>query len=256
MEKRKLLLVAISVGLFLVLSIGAAILVFAPRNIPVSPGPLSTGTGGAIAPSVSHLSPPVFPFEAPRSDAPSAVDPLEFVRGVPGLQTAPEGTARDGTNLHIRGTGQGETLINIATPSTAAVPDTAPVGRAVSPTARTSPAATPPAAATATRAATAPAQTAQPRAPASRPAAQARTQNDYWVQTGAFSTIATAEKVKENLADKGINSIIDNRVVNGQTLFRVRVGPYGSQGEANYWLSLIKSINGFEDSQIRQTSRL
>ncbi|MCL2069809.1 MAG: SPOR domain-containing protein [Treponema sp.] len=250
MEKRKLLLVAISVGLFLVLSIGAAILFFAPRNVAVSPGVLSTGTG-AIAPPISQISPPVYPLEASRAGTPSALDPSELVREVPGLEAAPEGTARDGASLHIRGTGQGETVINIATPSTAAVPDTAPVGRAAAPAARTTAAAPRPAAAAAP-----PAQTPRAAAQPSRPAAQARTQSDYWVQTGAFSTIATAERVKENLADQGITSIIDNREVNGQTMFRVRVGPYGSQSEANYWLALIQTINGFENSQVRQTTRL
>jgi hypothetical protein len=34
----------------------------------------------------------------------------------------------------------------------------------------------------------------------------------------------------------------------------VRVGPYTSQAEADYWLSLIKMLEGFEDSQVRQTS--
>jgi DedD protein len=82
---------------------------------------------------------------------------------------------------------------------------------------------------------------------------QTKVYNDYWVQTGAFSTIARAEGVKDTLSAKGIISIIENREVDGKTVFRVRVGPYTSQNEANYWLSLIKSISGFEDSQVRQT---
>ena len=68
--------------------------------------------------------------------------------------------------------------------------------------------------------------------------------------------MTTAERVKATLASKGITSIIENREINGRTLFRVRVGPYTSQNEANYWLSLIKSIDGFEDSQVRQTTSL
>jgi len=89
----------------------------------------------------------------------------------------------------------------------------------------------------------------------SRPQAQTTVHNDYWVQTGAFSTLTLAEGVKATLSSKGITSLIENRDVNGTTLFRVRVGPYTSQNEANYWLSLIKTIKGFEDSQIRQTQR-
>jgi len=81
-------------------------------------------------------------------------------------------------------------------------------------------------------------------------------QSDYWVQTGAFSTVSNAEGVKEALASKGIASIIDNRIIDGRPLFRVRVGPYTSANEANYWLALIKSIDGFENSQIRQSQSL
>jgi DedD protein len=68
--------------------------------------------------------------------------------------------------------------------------------------------------------------------------------------------MARAEVVKNTLSSKGITSIIENREVEGRSVFRVRVGPYTSQNEANYWLSLIKSINGFEDSQVRQSQSL
>jgi DedD protein len=52
------------------------------------------------------------------------------------------------------------------------------------------------------------------------------------------------------LAAKGITSLIENRDVEGKTFFRVRVGPYTSQNEADYWRELIKSIGGFEESQV------
>jgi DedD protein len=54
------------------------------------------------------------------------------------------------------------------------------------------------------------------------------------------------------LAGRGITAIIENRDVNGQNFYRVRVGPFTSQNEADYWLSVIKKIQGFEQSQIRQ----
>jgi cell division protein FtsN len=74
---------------------------------------------------------------------------------------------------------------------------------------------------------------------------------DYWVQTGAFSTKNRADGVKETLASKGINSVVDVQDVNSNTYYRVRVGPYTSEKEAGYWLSLVKTIEGFRDSQIR-----
>jgi len=79
------------------------------------------------------------------------------------------------------------------------------------------------------------------------------TYDDFWVQAGSFSTIARAEGVKDTLANKGITSIIENRVLDGTTYYRVRVGPYTSKNEADYWLGLIQSINGFESSQVWQS---
>jgi DedD protein len=57
------------------------------------------------------------------------------------------------------------------------------------------------------------------------------------------------------LASKGITSIIENRQIDGKTWYRVRLGPYTSEKEANYWLALVKSIDGFGESQVRQTVR-
>jgi DedD protein len=52
------------------------------------------------------------------------------------------------------------------------------------------------------------------------------------------------------LASKGITSIVENRDVEGKIFYRVRVGPYASPHEADYWLALIKTIKGFENSQV------
>jgi DedD protein len=274
MEKKKLLLVAISVGIFLVLTIGAAILVFTPKN------------AAPVMAAVSHSNPENITFAPP--DLVDAVDLVRSPNDVPGLKALPEGTAIEGDNFYI----------NVPKPSTAAVPDTAPAGKAAVPvttpvrkttapdTAPAGKAAAPagkvavpdkaPAGKTAVsekapagKPASQPANTAnntstvstvsQPVRQVAKPAAspgstvQTKVYNDYWVQTGAFSTIIKAEGVKKTLASKGITSIIENGEIDGRTLFRVRVGPYTSHTEANYWLSLIKSINGFEDSQIRQT---
>ena len=245
MEKKKLLLVAISVGVFLVITIGAA-LIIAPKlpgaNQPVPVSRIVPGgqTGITVPPS----------YSAPVTDTPGyteasrSVDAVDLVRRpgeVPGLQPSPYGR-RDTFS---------DTIISIPRPSSVAVPESAPAGsRAVTvsrPAADSAkPAPEKPAVSTNTVKAPAKSQPAKP---------QSKAQDDFWVQTGAFSTLAKAEGVKQALATKGINSLIDNRDVNGSTLFRVRVGPYTSQNEANYWLSLIKTINGFEESQVRQTKR-
>jgi DedD protein len=87
---------------------------------------------------------------------------------------------------------------------------------------------------------------------AALPVAEApRTYNNFWVQTGAFSTKTRAESAVESLEAKGIASIIDDSDIDGKTWFRVRVGPYVSENEANFWLALVKAIDGFNDSQVR-----
>jgi len=257
MEKKKLLLVAISVGVFLVITIGAA-LVFAPKNSAANSGasvnrPVPGGQTGITVPPPPSYSPPSVNGASSgtaNTDNSRAVDAVELVRKpdeVPGLRHNPdESTQQD---FYISGSSQssgGTTVISVPRPSTAAVPESAPAGKAVA-ASRPAPAATPKPAAQSLAA-------AKP-APVKKPAAQTRVQDDYWVQTGAFSTLAKAEGIKESLASRGITSLIENRDINGNTIFRIRVGPYTSQNEADYWLSLIKSINGFEDSQVRQTRR-
>jgi DedD protein len=257
MEKKKLLLVAISVGVFLVLIISASILIFTPK----------AGPGGGSAFSSSR------PIAAGRP----AVPQPESSRTPGGVyDTPPSASASQETNFYINGEkpetsytvekndegASARVTINVPKPSTTAVPDTpapsaAGADRSAAPAVSAAkPAAKPAAAASAAKPA-ATASAAKPAAPraAARPASAkpAQGKNDYWVQTGAFSTLVRAEGVKETLSSKGITSIIENRVVDGKSWYRVRVGPYTSETEANYWLALVRSIDGFADSQVRQT---
>ena len=262
MEKRKLLLIAISVGIFLVIAIGAALLVFAPKNTAVTSRTETGGTGQTV---ITVTPPPQAQPVSPVADThgsdntrnvPSTpVDAVDMVRkpgDIPGLKTPPEGSVRQGTDYYVNGSAQSgqnvETVISIPKPSTAAVPNTQAEGRAVS-----APAPKPAPAVSAAPAAVAAAKPAAPASSQSKPAVNTKIYDDYWVQTGAFAAATTAEVVKASLASKGITSIIENRNVDGKTLYRVRVGPYTSKNEAEYWLSLIKTIGGFEDSQVRQT---
>ncbi|MDR0388768.1 MAG: SPOR domain-containing protein [Spirochaetaceae bacterium] len=244
MEKKKFLLVAVSVGVFLVIVIGATILLTTQKN------------GPALA-QADNL--PVFPGRPGQSQAlsqengPATVDASSMIRNsdsVQGLEAPPAAPVQSDSIFYVYGEdpsaqidtdrdSAARTVIDVPKPSTAAVPDTA-VPRREAP-------ASPPRAVT-----PASPQRSTPRtAPAAAPAAPARTQRDYWVQTGAFSTKTRADGVKETLASKGINSVVDVQDVNSRTYYRVRVGPYTSEKEADYWLSLVKTIDGFGDSQIR-----
>ncbi|MDR3248594.1 MAG: SPOR domain-containing protein [Treponema sp.] len=314
-EKRKLLLVAVSVGVFLVIVLSAALLIFTPMTGGAAFAAARPGDGS------SQLV-PVGPGSAPIAQrGPASADATDMVRNagdLQGLQTPPAGAASASAvqenNFYINGEDASSAdgsnvVINVPMPSTPGVPapgsrpaasgnagssSTVPVGSTTA--ARTAPAQTtaPAASAPVTPARTTPQATAAAKPTASAPAAQpaagsastparaspapapaaavtparstatpvvaarttpSRAQSDYWIQTGAFSALVRAEGVKETLASKGLTSIIDNGDVNGQIWYRVRVGPYTSESEANYWLNLVKAIDGFGESQVRSTQR-
>ncbi|MCL2601475.1 MAG: SPOR domain-containing protein [Treponema sp.] len=267
MEKRKLLLVSISAGIFLVIAIGAAIVftpqdpVVAPTTVALYPAPGGTAIPAApVEPQVVQTLPvPVSPM----------VDPVELVR-VPvdnlGLLPAPEG---------IR-TQDEPRVITVSPPSAVAVPGTPPPARPIAPTpapAKPAPASKPvpapaapkPAAPVAATPRVTTPSTAEPASINAAPASARRSvtppprpgsvQNDFWVQAGSFTTMANAEKAQDALAGRGITSIIENRATGNDNWFRVRVGPYPSKDEANHWRHLIAEIGGFEQSLVWQTIR-
>jgi DedD protein len=223
MEKKKLLLTAVSVGVFLVIVISAALLVFRPGTPEISYRQISD-TG---------------PNRSATTDAAELVRDDSFR----GLQNPADASPIQENRIYINGAGSerpadqsgetGTTVISVPTPAAAAVPSTPP-----KPPAAAKPKAAP---------------AAKPEIPAAAPRQKYR---DFWVQAGSFSTRERADGVKHILDDKGISAVITNQDINGNTYYRVRIGPYTSQNEADYWLAMIKSINGFQDSQIWESQSL
>jgi DedD protein len=224
MEKKKLLIVAVSVGIVLLIIIAIPLLMIGSRQNLASAALVERdwitnaepGVERSLISSSTAIDPQDYP-NAIRSDEVDTPQPVE----------AP----------HI--------TLTVPVPQTAAVPDTPPAQTQRPPALNLAPSVKP--------ATTKPAAKSATPAPIAKPAAASSKNNNYWVQTGAFSTKVRAEGAKESLASKGIISIIDNRDIDGKTWYRVRVGPYMSENEAKYWLALVKSIDGFTDSQIRQT---
>jgi DedD protein len=262
MEKKKLLLVAVSTGVFLVIVIGAAILVFSPRNPVTAPVPAATAAAPRPIPAGNPTAAPEVTAVTPAPADPASLDAADLVKNtaaVQGLKT-PSATSIQENNFYINGeipdqsftveknedAASTRLIINVPKPNNGGTAAPVPVAAAKpGVTVRPAPAAKP----------AAPAAKPAPRGTATaaaKPAAP-KTYNVFWVQTGSFSTKVRADGVRETLAAKGINSVIENRDLNGQAYYRVRVGPYTSKNEADYWLSLIKSINGFEESQVWQS---
>ena len=60
-----------------------------------------------------------------------------------------------------------------------------------------------------------------------------KTDSIYFLQVGAFVKRADADAQKANLAIQGIQSQLSEVTADGNTLWRVRVGPYNSPEESN-----------------------
>jgi len=258
-EMKKLLLVAVSVGVFLLVTITTAIIVLTPKTQP------QENTYSSSIP-YSHRNGRTQPEIMPPVPAVISNNKEPIVAIAEEIPEPAEITDRNNGDNYI---------IGVRQPTAAAVPDTrTPSAGASSQRPAIDPAQTvtqvrQPASAAQQTQNTSRTQTANNTAASSsrnttasssrqttapRPA-PSRAINDFWVQTGAFSSMVRAEDAKELLSAKGLTSIIDSRIINGQHFYRVRLGPYTTQNEADHWLNIVKVIDGFQSSQVRQTVR-
>jgi cell division protein FtsN len=89
------------------------------------------------------------------------------------------------------------------------------------------PAAAPTSAATATVATAASATTAAPASTVASPAGDAR----YILQAGAFGASGDAESTKAKIALLGLSARVESAQIGAKTVYRVRMGPYGTASE-------------------------
>ena len=242
-EQKKLLLVAVSVGVFLLVTVTVAIVLLSPK---------AQLQDTAVLSSVPYTPTSDYTTQAPVQ--PVINNTQETIINI-GNQDAEVIDRDNGDSL----------TIHIPIPSAAAVPVTPveEVRQTTPSTVRTTPPATQVTAPAATPAATpAPAASAAQTTTPVR-TTTTRTVTDFWIQTSAHSAIITAEDQRDSLASKGFVSIIDISEVSGRIMYRVWMGPYTSRSEADYWLTILKQIDGFKDDQllpderpyIRQTTR-
>jgi Uncharacterized protein conserved in bacteria len=74
----------------------------------------------------------------------------------------------------------------------------------------------------------------------------------FWIQTGSFSNKTNAEKARETLGARYLTAEIFTKDSAGKTAYRVRVGPYKTRAEADYWLGTVKEIPGFSNSFVSE----
>ena len=246
-EMKKLLLVAVSVGVFLLVTVTVSIIILTQRSQPQE-NSVSSYSQGRVQPTTDFISNANMPAASEQPD----ITQINNVSSV-----VPIADSYNGENLTIQIPLPTTTpSSNTPTPTSTAPIRVASTAAPAAAPSSTSTAATPSAAASSSSA-PAPstsANTTNTIASTTRTAAT-RTITDYWIQIGAYSAMVRAEDVRESLASKGLISIIENREISGDNLYRVRLGPYTSEREANHWLAIVQAIDGFSDSQVRQTTR-
>jgi len=245
MEKKKLLLVAVSVGVVLLIILIIPLLIISPRK----------DFGGSWQEQSSVIEPPNLTqgWESASEEQAVETKPEEstFVAAAP----APKAVEQSSV-----------TTLSIPAPRSVAVPDAvispakpaakpAPVQSAAQETNKEAKHQAAAKAAAAKPAAAKPVAAKPPEKAVDKPKAAKNHDNSFfWIQTGAFSTMKHAEGAKTFLAERGITANIEDPVINGKTWYRVRVGPYTTRDEANYWLALVKAIDGFSSSQVWETA--
>lgn len=88
-------------------------------------------------------------------------------------------------------------------------------------------------------------------ATAAKVAASARkTPDSFWVQAAAYTSKRNADEARTTLESNKIPSeVFTFTDSNGKTFYRVRVGPYVTKSEAEYWQTRIGMIGKFADAK-------
>ena len=77
----------------------------------------------------------------------------------------------------------------------------------------------------------------------------------YWVQVTALTSRKSADEARNKLGENQINADVFTYTDNKKRLFyRVRVGPYTTKSEAEYWRTKISKIDSFQNSSSYITS--
>ena len=97
---------------------------------------------------------------------------------------------------------------------------------------------------------TAPAVVAEDPAPAAEPVLVSRQKTVWWIQVGAFASAAKADDVRRDLEGRGIGSTVSTRELEGTLYYRVRLGAFTTEQEAEAFLTRVARIPGYDSSKI------
>lgn len=89
-------------------------------------------------------------------------------------------------------------------------------------------------------------------APAPDPEPEYRRVTEYWIQVISSPSRDRVEQAKERLEAQELGGRITSKFIDGDTYYRLRVGPYSNKAEADKFLDWISEIEGFGESYISE----
>ena len=258
MEQKKTLWIIAASGVFLLVVIGAALLLNAPSSSAPATASITTVDTTPVTAKVEE--PVITPVETTSSDtaldsntlafqslesgepaesAPLANQSAEAADESAKIAAAPVNTTielntKTSSNVTATSRAGQEALSNAGSKSSASTiytgnPGTSAASKSV---------ASAPAKAPAKKVAAAPAK----KAPV--------LSSKYWVQAASFTSKKSADNARATLDDNKIPAEVFTYKDNKDKLFyRVRVGPYTTKSEAEYWKTRVCKIDLFKDTQ-------
>lgn len=77
---------------------------------------------------------------------------------------------------------------------------------------------------------------------------------EFWIQVASFKDRYQAENTAKALETQGLKGTLTTATVNGQTVVRVRVGPYANEAEAGKFLAWLKPVKEFAGSYVTKVA--
>ena len=249
MEQKKTLWIIAASGVFLLVVIGAALLLNAPSSNAPATASITTIDTTPVTAKVEE--PVISPVETPASTSALDSNTLAF-QNIENGEPAVENT------VPAQEAAPAQTTIELNTSASSAVTATSRAGQeALSNASAKSTASTiytgnPGASESSKAVASAPKAPETPKktvAAAPAPKAPALS-SKYWVQAASFTNKKSADSARATLDDNKIPAEVFTYKDNKDNLFyRVRVGPYTTKSEAEYWKTRVCKIDLFKDTQ-------
>lgn len=262
MEQKKLLWIAVAVGTFLLIITGTILLVNVPgkktgdfRQAQVNSGKVWTFDGTGAGETVSGSLPPKVPGVPEKIPGPeSGVSAVALPENpgkpgetteIPGGENPSVSVPEPGKNLEvdtIKADRISANVIDVREITNTPAPPKVPAEK--------------PKAKEAAKPAVPRNQSTSPASSAEKAAAPVKTESvSYWIQLASLTDKLKAEKAREDLNEKMISPEIFTKEIDGKTYYRLRIGPYKTKQEADYWLAKVKEMKGFEKSYVSEAKK-